>query len=248
MQEIAKADDYGLRSTDYQLPEPEGFNIGDSGDLDWLADAEIKIDLAVLRYARDAGGGRINPARLSKNLSRGPLPDPSEVLKTIPLQPDPAAYLRSLQPIHPQFELLRQKLLEMRAQSSTSKPSIVLPEGPVLRKGVEQDQVALLRQRLEMPSPTVSENVFDDALDEAVREFQTTHGVTVDGVVGTSTRRILNQEASAGAQLVQQRRILLNMERWRWLPHDLGAFYVNVNVPEFMARVVRRARSSMQPG
>ncbi len=47
MQEIARADDYGLRSTDYQLPEPEGFNIGDSGAVDWLAEAEIKIDFAV---------------------------------------------------------------------------------------------------------------------------------------------------------------------------------------------------------
>ena len=67
MQEIARADDYGLRSTDYQLPEPEGFNIGDGGDVDWLTDAEIKIDFAFLRYARDAGGGKVNPARLTKN-------------------------------------------------------------------------------------------------------------------------------------------------------------------------------------
>ena len=242
MQEIARADDYGLRSTDYQLPEPEGFNIGDGGDVDWLTDAEIKIDFAFLRYARDAGGGRVNPARLTKNLSRAPLADPSEVLNTIALRPDPAAYLRGFQPVHPQFELLRQKLLELRAQASTSQPSVIIPDGPVLKKGVEQDQVALLRKRLDMPSPAVNENLFDDALDEAVRKLQTAHGVTVDGVVGTSTRRILNQEASGGAQLAQQRRILLNMERWRWLPHDLGPFYVNVNVPEFMARVVQEGK------
>ena len=212
MQEIARADDYGLRSTDYQLPEPESFDIGDSGDVDWLTDAEIKIDFAVLRYARDAGGGRVNPSRLTKNLSRAPLTDPAEVLNTIALRPDPAAYLRSFQPSHPQFELLRQKLLELRAQASTSQPSIIIPDGPVLKKGVEHDQVALLRKRL-------------------------------DGVrVGTSTRRILNQEVNSDAQLAKQRRILLNMERWRWLPHDLGPFYVNVNVPEFMARVVKEGK------
>jgi murein L,D-transpeptidase YcbB/YkuD len=34
------------------------------------------------------------------------------------------------------------------------------------------------------------------------------------------------------------RLILLNMERWRWLPHDLGSFYVNVNIPEFVVRVM----------
>jgi murein L,D-transpeptidase YcbB/YkuD len=34
------------------------------------------------------------------------------------------------------------------------------------------------------------------------------------------------------------RQILVNMERWRWLPHDLGPFYVTVNIPEFTLRVV----------
>ena len=244
IKEIAKADEYGLRPTDYELPEPDGFDRRAGGAVDWLADAEIKIDLAVLRYARDAAGGRINPARLSKNLIRGLLPDPSEVLKSIAVEPHPAAYLRGLQPRHAQFELLRQKLLEMRAQSSTSKPSIVLPEGPVLKKGVEHDQVALLRQRLEMRSDGIRENVFDDSLDQAVKEFQAKHGVAPDGVVGTSTRRMLNQEVSAEeiADTVKERLILLNMERWRWLPRDLGEFYVNVNVPEFMARVVSEGK------
>src|SRR4029453_6870763 len=98
----------------------------------------------------------------SKKLSPGLFPDPPEVLKSIALESDPAAYLRSLQPRHPQFKHLRQKLLQMRAQSSTSQPSIVLPEGPVLRKGIEHDQVALLRQRLERRPDGISAHVFDD--------------------------------------------------------------------------------------
>ena len=40
------------------------------------------------------------------------------------------------------------------------------------------------------------------------------------------------------ANPAKTRLILLNMERWRWLPNDLGSYYVNVNVPEFMLRVV----------
>ena len=244
IREIAKADEYGLRTTDYELPEPDGFDRRAGGDVDWLADAEIKIDLAVLRYARDAAGGRINPARLSKNLIRGLLPDPSEVLKSIAVEPHPAAYLRGLQPRHAQFELLRQKLLEVRAQSSTSKPGILLPEGPALKRGVAHDQVAMLRQRLEMRSDGIRKNVFDDSLEQAVKEFQAKHGVTPDGTVGTSTRRMLNQEVSAEeiADTVKERLILLNMERWRWLPRDPDEFYVNVNVPEFMARVVREGK------
>ena len=242
VEEIVRAGDYGLRASDYELPRPEDFNPQDSTSVDWLADAEIKISLAVLRYARDARGGRIEPSRLTANLSPTlALPDPLEVLNSIAVRTDPAVYLRSFQPNQPQFEALRQKLLEIRRQSVTSEPSIVIPEGPVLRKGVEHEQVALLRKRLELSSDSANENLYDDFLYEAVRTFQKGRGVSPDGLVGAGTRRLLNQQAQTQevANVVKQRLIMLNMERWRWLPEDLGPFYVTVNVPEFMARVVK---------
>ncbi len=38
-------------------------------------------------------------------------------------------------------------------------------------------------------------------------------------------------------------RILINMERWRWMPEELGAFYVQDNVPEFMLYVVKNGKT-----
>ena len=38
-------------------------------------------------------------------------------------------------------------------------------------------------------------------------------------------------------------RILVNMERWRWLPVDLGKFHVWNNVPEFLTRVVKKGET-----
>ncbi|HEX2380315.1 MAG TPA: hypothetical protein VHI74_06230, partial [Methyloceanibacter sp.] len=97
--EIAKADDYGLRASDYALPKPDTFDASDPKATDWLADAEIKISFAVLGYANDARGGRINPNRLSENLDPSlALPNPSEVIESIAIRSDPAAYLRSFQP------------------------------------------------------------------------------------------------------------------------------------------------------
>ena len=236
MEEIAKADEYGLNAADYKLPKPDGFPSDDHTSVNWLADAEIKVSLAVLLYAEDARGGRLKPTRLSKYLDPTlALPDPLQVMDAIAVRGDPAAYLRSFQPIHPQFEALRQKLLEVRREGHTPKPNVIIPEGPVLKKGVEHAQVALLRKRLEVSSSGGNERLYGELLDEAVRRFQTEHGVVSDGVVGASTRRALNQQAQAQGDLTKQRLILLNMERWRWLPRDLGAFYINVNVPDFMA-------------
>ena len=38
------------------------------------------------------------------------------------------------------------------------------------------------------------------------------------------------------------RKLLVNMEEWRWMPESLGDFYVWVNVPEFTLRVVKDGR------
>ncbi|HXG77793.1 MAG TPA: L,D-transpeptidase family protein [Methyloceanibacter sp.] len=243
--EIKKADEYGLRASDYVLPDPSSFNnLDEAGATEWLAGAETKISTAVLRYARDARGGRIVPQRLTPNLDPTlALPNPTEVLESIAIRSDPAAYLRSFQPDQPQFEALRQKLIALRGGSSAEpEPTVVIPDGPALKLGVEHEQVALLRQRLAVPAEgTSSETVFDEQLFEAVRQFQKNHGVFADGIVGPGTRRLLNAPRQRGAagNPAQIRRILVNMERWRWLPHDLGGFYVIVNIPEFMLRVVK---------
>ena len=36
--------------------------------------------------------------------------------------------------------------------------------------------------------------------------------------------------------------VLTNMERWRWLPHDLGKTYIIVNLPDFTLRVIRQGK------
>ena len=252
MAEIKKADDYGLRASDYALPESDGFNASDDKAADWLADTEIKISFAVLDYANDARGGRIDPERLSPNLDPAlALPNPSEVIDSIAIRSDPAAYLRSFQPDQPQFEALRQKLIELRGgkvkDEADAKPVVKIPEGPVLKLGVQHEQVALLRKRLDMPSENedgtqVNETKFDAGVLEAVRQFQIAHGSVPDGMVGAGTRRLLNQQGQQPREMgspAKIRAVLLNMERWRWLPHDLGPLYVTANIPEFMLRVVK---------
>jgi murein L,D-transpeptidase YcbB/YkuD len=245
--EIEKADDYGLRASDYALPARDAFHAAADAAA-WLAEAEIKISYAVLGYARDARGGRIEPQRLSRNLDPSlALPNPSEVIESIAFRSDPAAYLRSFQPDQPQFEALRQKLLELRGgKDSASKSAFAIPDGPVLKLGDEHEHVALLRKRLDMPGERpdgtpVIETRFDLQVAHAVRRFQLAHGAFPDGAVGSGTRRLLNggKRSHKAGSPAQIKTVLVNMERWRWLPRDLGAFHVTVNIPEFMLRLVK---------
>jgi L,D-transpeptidase YcbB len=235
IEEIAKADDYGLRSSDYALPMPGS----ESLDANRLADSEIEISLAVMRYASDARGGRIVPPRLSANLDPAPaLPKPLEVMESIAIRSDPAAYLRSFQPQQPEFEALRKALIAARGRDAGA--NVRIPDGPLLQLGVEHEQVALLRKRLQVPTENKAyETLFDAALADAVKRFKASHGALPDGIVGPDTRRLLNQPRQSAASPERVRLILTNMERWRWLPNDLGSSYLMVNVPEFTLEVMR---------
>jgi len=248
MAEIEQADDYGLRASDYPLPKLAEFTGSGPSATQWLADAELKISYAVLGYARDARGGRINPSRLSPNLDPDlVLPNPSEVIESIAIRSDPAAYLRSFQPDQPQFEALRQKLIELQGGKTevSSQPAAIIPDGPLLKLGVVHEQVALLRKRLDLPSDTADATSYDDHVLDAVRKFQLAHGSIPDGMVGAGMRQLLNSGGQRPRQVgstARIRSVLINMERWRWLPHDLGQFYVAVNVPEFVLRVTKEGK------
>ena len=95
-------------------------------------------------------------------------------------------------------------------------------------------QVAALRTRLAMegdlPAPTASgpADTYGSALAEGVKRFEQRHGLVADGVLDAVTVAALNVPVEE-----RIRQIELNLERWRWLPADLGRRYVMVNVPSF---------------
>ena len=244
MEEIGKADEYGLRASDYALPKAGGLDPKSDNATAALADAEVKLDLAVLHYARDARGGRFDWTKIDHNLDPTlVLPDPLQIMETIGIRSDPAAYLRSFQPDQPQFEALRKALIGARG-GHVDDGGVRIPDGPTLKLGVEHEQVALLRKRLDVPAGDgAKESQFDASVDEAVKRFQEDRGVRPDGVVGPGTRRLLNgQQQQQSSSTPRKRLILLNMERWRWLPSDLGSFYVTVNIPEFTLSVMDRSK------
>ena len=149
--EIRRAGEWGLQASAFELPE-----LAAAAGTDSLAAADVKLSLAVVKYARHARGGRFNPSDLTKNLDVTPqLYDPKSVLASMAETDGPAAYLRRLHPKHPQFEKLRQIYLEQRAGGrgeggradaaapsrsqlqveQAESPQIQLPAGPRLRPG-----------------------------------------------------------------------------------------------------------------
>ena len=246
VQEIGKADDWGLRASDFDVPHIAAGSL----TAEAAAEAEIKMAEAVLKYARYARGGRVNPASISQIMDQSPtLKAPKAVLTEIADADAPDVYLRSLHPQHEQFQRLRQVLLKLRGSDEKEEEpeedpalGVKIPPGRLLRGGMEDPQVALLRQRLKVPADdSAQESVYDEKLQEAVREFQRSKGLLQDALVGNNTRALLNGQPRPVAVSADSKieRILINMERWRWVPNDMGEFYVWDNVPEALTRIVK---------
>ncbi len=229
--EIGRADDYGLEADAFALP---ALQVEPSPGA--LAAIELELSRAVLGYAHHARGGRVVGAKLGSQLVDRPvLLDPLAVLWALRSSPDKAAYLRSLHPIHPQFAGLRKKLMTLRMARGGARNSAI-SAGPILRRGQPHPNVPLLRARLGLAQG--GDETFDAALETAVKRFQAENDLSGDGVVGAGTRAALNADTDERQRI----RILVNMERWRWLPQKLNGeagIYVWVNIPEFRVRVVK---------
>ena len=85
------------------------------------------------------------------------------------------------------------------------------------------------------PDPRLSR--YDADVVNAVRAFQEHHGLKPTGIVDARTVAALNVPIS---QRIAQ--VALNLERWRWMPDDLGARHIRVNVPRFYVEAIENSR------
>jgi murein L,D-transpeptidase YcbB/YkuD len=137
--------------------------------------------------------------------------------------------LVALPPPHTGYARLRDALKGLREIAAAGGwPAI--PAGPKLQRGSRGPRVALLRQRLLQPIG----DRFDESLAQALGNFQERHGIEPDGKLGAMTLQELNVTVEERVRQVE-----LNLERWRWIPRDLGDPHVFVNVPGFDLELVR---------
>ncbi len=134
---------------------------------------------------------------------------------------------------------MREKLAELRNAPAAAppeekpKPLVRIADGKILRPGMKDARVVALRKRLDISGDKDSP-LYDDAVADAVKAYQTGNDLDVDGNLGPQTTRTLNGEQQVkrvSANPIDT--IIVNMERWRWLPRDLGNPHVIVNVPDY---------------
>ena len=222
----------GLEPADYPIPK-----VAAGADTDALARAELQFTDAVLDYAKHAHGGRVHYTRISADIELDlARPDPADLLTKIADSNDVATTLDSFNPQQPGYKALKAALAKARGAPQEKPDIVVIDAGRLLRPGMSDARVVDLRKRLDIAENPASEQ-YDDTVFAAVKAFQREKGLGADGVLGPNTVNALNGKNRPSSDPVTT--ILANMERWRWLPRDLGRTYVMVNIPDYTLHVVR---------
>jgi len=234
---LGQVDTVGLEPTDYPAPDFKSAVTAET-----LAEDELKFTASVLTYARQAQIGRIHYSRVGADIEfKLVAPEPEEVLAKLADAKDTGKALDSYNPPQPEFAALREKLAELRkgaaapkAEEEKKQELVHIPDGKILRPGMKDPRVIALRKRLNVDGDK-NNPLYDDAVRDAVKTFQTEADIDVDGNAGPNTVRALNGEKQAthrpSADPVDT--VIVNMERWRWLPRNLGNPHVIVNVPDY---------------
>ncbi len=108
--------------------------------------------------------------------------------------------------------------------------------------GEKGAHIKSLKERLRVTGELKSQNsadeeLYDDELLAAVKKFQETRGLNVDGAVGIFTQELLNLSAED-----IKKQIIINLERLRWLPREFEREYIFANIPDFRMRLIQGDR------
>jgi L,D-transpeptidase YcbB len=205
-----------------------------------LARLDVALTAAMLQYAAQLSQGCIRPEGLAETDTSHGMPSirdlPGELAHALN-ENRLENFVRSLSPPHRAYRELKRILNQYRRiQVAGGWP--LIDAGPPLKIGDPDARVTTLRRHLEITGDLqvdsrLAGDRFDLHLEAAVKRFQRRHGLEPDGIVGAATRRVLNIPIEN--RIIQ---LMLNMERWRWYPNNMGSRYVMVNIPGFELQLV----------
>lgn len=237
---IEDSENDGLTPADYHLAAIRRVRqeVRTAASAEAVANLDLLCSDALVRLVYHFRFGKVDPARL----------DPTwNMIVDLPGGIDPVTAMQqaidsgrlfeiagSYRPQHPAYVRLRQALAAYRTieRAGGWKP---IPAGRPLEPGMIDPRVPLVRRRLaitgDLPESAARDTstVYDAALGAAVKAFQERHALAVDGTAGPATLRAMN--VPVGERI---RTIRVNLERARWVMHDLPSRFVVVNIAGFM--------------
>ncbi|MES0030861.1 murein L,D-transpeptidase [Mesorhizobium sp. M0040] len=244
---LGEAASYGLTPADYTVEVPAaGTSAGNVDErLKELVRFEMALSARVLRYARDAQSGRVDPNRMTGYYDFPPKPlDMEGVLKTLAHTQQVRTYLESRHPQNSEYQALR---VELEALQASAEDEIAIDPNLLLKPGQTSPELPKLLTKIarnlddemggaygEVLARLATSEVYDPELVPVIKAVQKRAGMKGDGVIGPRT--VASLAGTSKADKIQKVRVAL--EELRWLPSDLGSPRVFINQPAFAASYI----------
>ncbi|TQI71640.1 murein L,D-transpeptidase YcbB/YkuD [Gramella sp. Hel_I_59] len=201
--------------------------------------AEILLTDAFIDLAHDLAVGKLNPKEIYEVWGTELNTINNESLfKRLEKGEKASSILAELAPDHVVYKSLKKALKNYRDDGIKENSSTVIASGKLVKPGEDNDRIPDVASRLfelgyYTKSPDSVGTRYTKKLQTALEDFQKDHGLNTDGVIGNTTIENLNLTTED-----RYHQILVNMERWRWYPRDLGEHYIIVNIPDYELYVV----------
>jgi len=239
----------GLTPADYHLAalqtlQRELARGANSAPPQTAADFDLLLTDALVRLGYHLTFGKVDPEALDPDWNMRREIEPHDAVARL----DAAirsghidALIESLRPSQPVYARLIDALQRYRDIAAHGGWREV-PAGPALKPGMTDARTVALRERLlaggDLRQDAAADTLLYDApLEAAVRRFQRLHGLTEDGVAGKATLAAMNVPVERRIEQIRA-----NLERARWVLHDLPSEFVLVDIAGFNVRFYRDNR------
>jgi len=224
----------GLNGKDYPAETLQQMKAAaESGDAAQAAKAELYFTAFFVTYATDLKIGRVTPQKLDPNLFRNPKTvDELRLITDMSRTSDPNKFLNGFESRNPHYQALK-KMLKVYTDALTQGIDWpVVGAGPSVAPGGSDARIPQVRRLLaltgDFAGADTGSNLYDANLAAAVNRFQARHGLEAKGLLGKQTIVAMNVPP-----LDRQKQIIINMERWRWMPDNLGDEHFLINIAGF---------------
>lgn len=226
LEALASASEHGLPAGRYRLRDLAALSAAHRHGPEAAA-TELMATRIFLRYAQDLLSGALEPSAVDSEIDvRPPRRSEAGLLKAVTMVP-PHAFFAALAPRTEEYRRLLEEKRRLEIEVATDDTPAL--GNRTLRLGARGPEVTALRHRLEKLGfgPLGEDERFDRELRDAVRAFQRSAGLAADGIVGPGTLRALGGNARE-----KLRKVIVALERERWLNRERGERHIVVNIAD----------------
>jgi murein L,D-transpeptidase YcbB/YkuD len=189
------------------------------------------------KYIAHLINGRLNPRKLYRNwdLKENKI-DINKTIFNLLKSDSLAEKIKLLKPQHLVYKRLKKALAIINNFPNEKLKSIKIKN--VIVQNDTNSSLIDIKKRLiywkDMPSKDSISAIYDNETVDAVKKFQTRHGLVADGVIGKITVASLNFTKKQ-----RREQIIANLERWKWFPRAMGKEYFIINIPDYRLSLVK---------